>query len=76
MRHQDVISFIYLFIENNFHWDDLLDKNKYITNVNKGKLPDLQAWMREEWPAVLLGLSELLLTLAVNPFYLVSSWLF
>ena len=36
-------------------------------NVNKGKLPELQAWMREEWQPLLLRLSGLLLTLVVNP---------
>ena len=37
-------------VENNFHWDDLLDKKKPLDyhNVKKGKLPELQAWMREE----------------------------
>ena len=64
-------------VENNFHWDNLLDKKQLdYYNVNNGKLPELQAWMREEWPPLLLRLSGLLLTLVVNPVHLVSSWAF
>ena len=45
-------------------------------NVNKEKIPELQAWLREKWPPLLLRLSGLLLTLVVNPVNLVSSWAF
>ena len=51
------------------------NKNNYIYyNVNKGNYQELQAWLREEWPPLLLKVSGLLVILIGNSVYLVPSW--